>query len=456
MLSRLSFTVAAILAFCALQAPVAAAAGPWSLFDSSTTITDAAADDPGPVEVGVQFSVAAPTGGDYWVDAIRFYRPSHGMVSNSVSLFDAGGNLVGHGNATYEGPYTGMVDVSLQSPVKLTPGATYTASYSADGYYVEQQHGFDAPRTVGPVTFPAGAGVYSYDGGFPTDSWADDNYYVTPIVSLRAATPPPDVGPWSLLAPNAAPADAAADDPDLVEVGAKFKVSAPASGDYWVDAVRFWRPTHGMVSNTVRIYDNHGVVVGYGNATGEGGRTGLIDVLLWNGGLRLTPGVTYTATYLAEGYYAEHQKGFKSARTAGPIAFPANAGVYRYGGGFPTGSWQSTDYDVSPVVSLRSRPAVDNTVPVVTITSHANGDRVTANAPFTLTATIADPAGPITSARLLVNWVPQGTVANPVNGGTVSFPLTVAMGQSVVRVEATDAAGNVGQTAITLNGGMPG
>src|SRR4051812_3169050 len=171
MVTRLSLVLASVLALCALQAPMASAAGPWSLFDSSTTIADTAADDAGTVEVGVKFSVAAATGGDYWVDAVRFYRPSHGMVSNTVSVFDAAGNLVGHGNATYEGPYTGMVDVSLQSPVKLTPGATYTAGYTADGYYVEQQHGFDAPRTVGPITFPTAAGVYSYGGDFPTDSW---------------------------------------------------------------------------------------------------------------------------------------------------------------------------------------------------------------------------------------------------------------------------------------------
>ena len=69
--------------------------------------------------------------------------------------------------------------------------------------------------------------------------------------------------------------------------------------------------------------------------------------------MRLTPGHTYTASYLAvDGHYAVDRGGFSSSRTKGPLTFPADAGVYQYGGGFPTSSWQSTSYYVSPLVAL--------------------------------------------------------------------------------------------------------
>ena len=43
---------------------------------------------------------------------------------------------------------------------------------------------------------------------------------------------------------------------------------------------------------------------------------------------------------------------FAASRTKGPLRFPADAGVYQYGGGFPTASWQATSYYVSPLVGL--------------------------------------------------------------------------------------------------------
>ena len=47
--------------------------------------------------------------------------------------------------------------------------------------------------------------------------------------------------------------------------------------------------------------------------------------------------MTYTVSYSAPtGHYALDRGAFAAARTAGPVRFPADAGVYQYGGGFPT------------------------------------------------------------------------------------------------------------------------
>jgi hypothetical protein len=212
------------------------------------------------------------------------------------------------------------------------------------------------------VHFPANAGVYQYGGGFPGDSWNSSGYYVSPVVSLdtSATSPaePPSTGPWSLFDPSAAIADPAADDSSRVELGVRFSVAAPPAGSYVVRAVRFYRaPTHGMVENRVYVYDGSGAIVARGVAIGEGERSGVVDVLL-DAALTLRPGTTYTASYMAvDGHYAVDRQEFTSARTKGPLTFPADAGVYQYGGGFPSSSWQSSGYYVSPLVALDTTPA---------------------------------------------------------------------------------------------------
>jgi hypothetical protein len=342
----------------------AAQAEDWSLLDASTPIADPAADDSSRVEVGVKFRVALPASGDYWVEKVRFYRaPAHGMVENRVFVYDDSGAEVARGVAIGEGPRSGVVEVQLNSALKLRPGVTYTASYLADGYYADQQHGFEAARTVGPVTFPANAGVYKYGGGFPTSSWQASGYYVSPVVTLRAAAPAPEpppapaAGPFALFDSSTTVPGVPSDDAGRVSLGVKFRVAAPSTGDYWVEKVRFYRHRNtGMVENHVRVFDENGAEVARGAAIGEGGRDGWVDVILGTPA-KLRPNVTYTASYFADGHYPEQLNGFDAARTAGPVTFPENAGVYAYGGDFPAETWEGTNYYVTPVVSWRGPAA---------------------------------------------------------------------------------------------------
>jgi hypothetical protein len=345
-----------------LFAPTARADS-WSLLDSSTPIATSAADDPDLVEVGTQFSVAAPPAGtDYWVYNVRFYRsPAHPVAQPHVYVYDDTGTQVAQGQTVLGGATSGVIQVYLDTPVKLRPGVTYTASYLADGYYAEQQHGFDAARTVGPVTFPANAGVYQYAGGFPTSSWQGTNYYVSPLVESRPAAqsppPPPPAQSWSLLDASTRIVTPMDSDTDRVEVGAKFKVATPPAGsNYWVDRMVFYRaPQAGMVENRAYLYDASGALVAQGLTEGEGAQSGIVTVWFgFSGGVKLQPGVTYTVSYVASsGRYAEEEHGFDAARVVGPITFPKNAGVYRYSGGFPTSTFHGTNYYVSPVVTQR-------------------------------------------------------------------------------------------------------
>jgi hypothetical protein len=352
-----SYYVTPVVTYDATTPPEAApddSAGPWSLVTDSTDIAERVADDHQRVEVGARFKVDVPDSGAYVVKAVRFFR-ARGMAENYVYIYDEDRAIVARGQFLTEGGPSGLVEVKLSAPLTLRPRVEYTASYLATyGEYSDEPRAFDEAKSVGPVHFPLNAGVYQYGGGYPGDSWASSSYYVSPVVALdaTASSPaePPSTGPWSLFDGSTAIADPAANDSAKVELGVRFSVQQPATGTYVVRAVRFYRaPLHPMVENYVYVYDEDGSVAARGVAIGEGGPSGVVDVLL-NAPLRLTPGKTYTANQLAvDGHYAVDRGAFSSSRTKG---VPADAGVYQYGGGFPTSSWQSTSYYVSPLVAL--------------------------------------------------------------------------------------------------------
>jgi hypothetical protein len=334
-----------------LTASTAGAAGPWSLLDAGTPIANRQVDDPATVELGVRFSVASTPNTTYQISSVRFYHQP-AMGSNRVFIYGPGGAVLGSGELVAS--RTGVIEVQLAQPVRLSPGLIYTASYlAAGGLYAEQQHAFDVAQTAGPATFHAG--VYAYGGGYPTSTWEASGYYVSPVIAVTAQSappPPPPPSQWALFNAGTAIANEFVDDYNRVEVGARFSVAQPAAGDYWADAVRFYLgPCGSMVETRVFLYDAGGQLVRSGVVIGEGGHPGFFEIAL-NPRVKLTPGMTYTATYLAEhGCYVEEQHGFDAPRVIGPLRFPAEAGVYEYGGGFPTNAWEATNYYVTPVVS---------------------------------------------------------------------------------------------------------
>ena len=64
----------------------------------------------------------------------------------------------------------------------VTAGTPYVVSYYApNGHYSATPAYFGTPRTVGPLTAPAGNnGRYRYGagGGLPNGSWNSTNYFV--------------------------------------------------------------------------------------------------------------------------------------------------------------------------------------------------------------------------------------------------------------------------------------
>lgn len=159
--------------------------GTTSLFGGLTPATSAA-DDPSAIEVGTAFTPAV----DGTVTGVRFYKGIGNTGTHTGSLWTPGGQRLGQVTFTDE-TATGWQTATFATPVPVSAGSTYVVSYYApNGHYAATPHFFATPRTVGPLTAPAGAnGRYRYGagGGLPASAWNSTNYFVD--VVFRSASP---------------------------------------------------------------------------------------------------------------------------------------------------------------------------------------------------------------------------------------------------------------------------
>jgi hypothetical protein len=152
-----------------------------SLFSASATPATVTVNDPNAVELGVKFqSSVAGT-----VTAIRFYKGPQNTGTHLGNLWSASGALLATATFNNESA-SGWQQVSLSSPISITPGATYVVSYhTSTGFYSASNSYFTSALTSGPLTAPSssssgGNGVYAYGGAsaFPTNTYLSSNYWV--------------------------------------------------------------------------------------------------------------------------------------------------------------------------------------------------------------------------------------------------------------------------------------
>jgi hypothetical protein len=147
------------------------------LFSSGNTPVTVTVNDPNAVELGVKFqSSLAGT-----VTGIRFYKGPQNTGTHVGNLWSATGALLATAAFANE-TVGGWQQVNFSSPVTLTPGTTYVASYhTSSGFYSGDGGYFAGAVTSGPLTAPNGSnGVYAYGSAstFPSGSYNSTNYWV--------------------------------------------------------------------------------------------------------------------------------------------------------------------------------------------------------------------------------------------------------------------------------------
>lgn len=161
-----------------------AVACPCTVFGAEVPATPAANDSQA-VELGLRFTPTV----DGTVTGVRFYKGAGNTGTHVGSLWSSSGALLA--TATYTGESaTGWQSVAFSTPVSVSAGQTYTASYTAPaGHYAAQAWAFSsAGLDADPLRLAGGygaakAGVYANPGQLPTQTYQDANYYVDPVFS---------------------------------------------------------------------------------------------------------------------------------------------------------------------------------------------------------------------------------------------------------------------------------
>jgi hypothetical protein len=157
---------------------------PCSIFGSATPAV-ADAGDGSSVNLGVAFT--SDTNG--FIRGIRFYKSAANTGTHIGSLWTASGTLLAQATFSNE-TASGWQQVLFQTPVAITAGVTYVASYLApNGHYSVTANGLGSGANAPPLYALANSttanGLYTYGGApvMPTNTYNATNYWVDAVFS---------------------------------------------------------------------------------------------------------------------------------------------------------------------------------------------------------------------------------------------------------------------------------
>jgi hypothetical protein len=145
------------------------------------------------IELGVKFQTTISG----FVTGVRFYKTTGNSGTHTGELYSSTGTRLAQAVFSNE-TATGWQQVLFSTPVAITAGTTYVASYlSSAGNYTNTLGYFNNSLTNGAVTAladgsdgPNGVYIYTTTPTFPTSSYQKSNYWVDVI--FNSYVPPPD------------------------------------------------------------------------------------------------------------------------------------------------------------------------------------------------------------------------------------------------------------------------
>nr|WP_230209349.1 DUF4082 domain-containing protein [Tetrasphaera sp. HKS02] len=173
--------------------PVSSGCTACTIWAPTVTPTTASHADSSAVELGVKFKVDMNGS----ITGIRFYKGSGNTGTHLGTLWSASGTKLA--SATFTGETaTGWQQVTFTSPVAVTAGTVYVASYFApvghyagDGSYFATSGVDNGPLHALQDGVSGGDGVYRYGStsAFPTNSFNSTNYWVDVVFAGSATAP---------------------------------------------------------------------------------------------------------------------------------------------------------------------------------------------------------------------------------------------------------------------------
>ncbi|WP_067175764.1 DUF4082 domain-containing protein [Microtetraspora niveoalba] len=327
---------------------------------SPTDVPAETVNDPISLELGVRFQ-ASQAG---VIRGIRFYKDALNTGTHTGNLWSSSGQLLASATFTSE-TSSGWQQVTFSTPVPITAGMTYVASYFApSGHYSVTRPYFTTPHTNGPLTALAngaggGNGVYSYGAtsSFPTNTYNSSNYWVDVLFVPMS----------SLWDDSYIPAVPSSSDPQAVTLGVKFQ--AVTTG--MVTGVRFYKGAQNTGTHIGSLWTSSGQLLASATFTNE--TSSGWQQVTFSSPVSIVANTTYVVTYFTpSGHYSTTNSYFTDDYANGPLVSPQDGtqgsnGVYIYGSSntFPTNTYQATNYWVDVVFSPSASLWDDAAVPAV-------------------------------------------------------------------------------------------
>lgn len=184
-----TFRISAVNGVGAGPAAISPAVTPQSTIFEFATPEEIDAGDPDPVEIGIKFRPQFNGS----VTGIRFYKAAANTGLHTGSLWTTTGTRLAQATFTNESE-SGWQHVTFASPVPVTAGTTYIASYHAPaGHYSVTRRGMTSAVNNPPLQAlsdnESSNGVYAYATAstFPANTYQAGNYWVDVMYSV----PPP-------------------------------------------------------------------------------------------------------------------------------------------------------------------------------------------------------------------------------------------------------------------------
>jgi methionine-rich copper-binding protein CopC len=373
---------------------------------------------------------------NYWVDVVFATSAPDTTAPTVTSRTPASGATGVPTSTTVSATFNEPVQASSVRMGLTGPGSTAvsgTTSYNS---------------STQTATFtPSAALVVSTGYTASVSGAADPSGNVMTPVSWSFTTSSSTSGcPCSIWPSTTTPGTADSNDASAVEVGVKFTSSTAG----YITAIRFYKAAANTGSHTGTLWTAAGnrlSTVAFSGESASGWQTMTLP-----SPVSISANTTYVASYHTDaGHYSVTNNAFASAVTRGPLTALASAGsggngVYLYGGGgFPTNTFQASNYWVDVVFDTTAPP--DTTAPTLSARTPApNATGVPTST--TVTATFSEPVQAGTVQIALSG--PGGTVAGAVsyNSGTTTATFTPSAGlatstaYSATVSGATDTAGN--------------
>jgi hypothetical protein len=172
-----------------------------TIWSPTATPTIADSGDATPVELGVKFRADS----DGTVTGIRYYKSAANTGTHIGNLWSSTGTLLATATFTSE-TSAGWQQVNFSSPVSITAGTTYIASYYAPaGHYAVEQNFFTSVGVDNPplhalaAGVSGGNGVYAYGtaSSFPASTYNSSNYWVDVVFTPSGTAQGPTVTSFS-------------------------------------------------------------------------------------------------------------------------------------------------------------------------------------------------------------------------------------------------------------------